>query len=312
MIRSRPYVDDDLPRLQSALASWIQEVGDCGYYHVGNIPHRIYAGYSGRYPAEELVQVWENGTSIVGLTFNFVFDVAFFVFTSPAYRGSDIELAMLQAAYETTHRLLQETRRRSALAEDASQTDISVITDVYNCDHVRMDLLTQLGFEQYRLWDYITERSLSGSLPEPKVPDGFTIRSATMDDCAQLAAARNSAFGGNWTPEAYRDQVMRKPGYEPEREIVVETPNGQLAAFTIIWLDVVNKVGQFEPVGTHRDFQRRGLARAMMFYALAEMKRQGMETAIVEHTADNLPALELYRSLGFEKKYETLGYRRVL
>jgi hypothetical protein len=30
-IRSRPYEDDDLPALQSALAGWIQEAGTCGY-----------------------------------------------------------------------------------------------------------------------------------------------------------------------------------------------------------------------------------------------------------------------------------------
>jgi ribosomal protein S18 acetylase RimI-like enzyme len=48
----------------------------------------------------------------------------------------------------------------------------------------------------------------------------------------------------------------------------------------------------------------------MMLYALREMKSQGMETATVQHDQTNLAALELYRSLGFSKKYETLGYKR--
>ena len=51
-------------------------------------------------------------------------------------------------------------------------------------------------------------------------------------------------------------------------------------------------------------------ARAMMLHALRDMRALGMETATVEHAADNLPALELYRGLGFEKRWETFGYRR--
>jgi ribosomal protein S18 acetylase RimI-like enzyme len=35
-----------------------------------------------------------------------------------------------------------------------------------------------------------------------------------------------------------------------------------------------------------------------------------LQAATVEHAADNLPALKLYRSLGFDKRFETLGYRR--
>jgi len=131
-----------------------------------------------------------------------------------------------------------------------------------------------------------------------------------MADCAQLAAVRNSAFEEDWSAGAFEAEVMRKPGYRPERECVVVAPDGRVAAFTITWLDPLNRVGRFEPVGTHRDFRRRGLARAMMLHALRDMRALGMETATVEHAADNLPALELYRGLGFEKRWETFGYRR--
>jgi ribosomal protein S18 acetylase RimI-like enzyme len=171
-------------------------------------------------------------------------------------------------------------------------------------------LLTRLGFEEYRVWDDIMKRSLSESFPESRLPDDFTIRSATMDDYEQLAAVRNASFGLDWTAELYRDQVMRKPGYWPAREIVAAAPDGRVAAFTVIRLDAVNRIGQFEPVGTHPDFQRQGLARALMLHALRVMQRQGMQTATVGHDATNVAARELYRSLGFWKKYETLGYRR--
>ncbi len=299
-IQPRAYTDADLPRLQTVLAAWIHKAGDCGYYHPGNIAHRIYEGFTGSRSRHELVQLWVEGTEIVGFAYNFVFDAGFFVFTCPRYRGSTAERTMLRAAYETTRRYIKATR----------QADQNVITDVYNCDQLRIDLLTELGFAQYRTWDFITERSLATPIPKPLLPQGFTIRAATFDDFAQLATIRNNTFGGDWTPAVYRTQVMQSPGYQPENELVVVAPDGRFAAFTVIRFDALNKVGLFEPVGTHSAFRRLGLARALLTHGLREMQRRGMERASVEHTAENVPARDLYRSLGFVKKYETLGFQR--
>lgn len=300
-ITVRPYSDNDLLTLQSELAGWTQATGDYGYCHVGDLPQRIYSGLRGVRPLGELVQVWMDGPQVVGFAINFLFSAAFCVYASPLHRGGATELAMLESATTTTLRCMRE----------ATSLEPIVITDVVSCDSTRIKLLQQLGFVQYRLWDHITERSLIEPLDAPQLPAGFTIRSATLKDYEQLALARNSAFNDDWTPDMYRDAVMRKPGYQPERELVVVAPGGQIAAFTIIWLDTLNKVGLFEPVGTHRDFQRMGLARALMLYALKVMRQAGMERALVEHNADNLAAHRLYASLGFQKKYETLGFRRV-
>ena len=66
-IQSRAYADDDLPKLQNALAMWIHEAGDLGYCHVGDIPHRIYNGIRGRLPLHELVKIWELSGTIIGM-----------------------------------------------------------------------------------------------------------------------------------------------------------------------------------------------------------------------------------------------------
>ena len=176
-------------------------------------------------------------------------------------------------------------------------------------DSQRIDGLQELGFVQYRQWDFINERPL-GDVPTPVLPPGFAIRHATAADFAALAEVRNQTFGAGLRPEDFRRQVMDKPGYDPQREILVVDRSGAVAAFTVIWFDRRNKVGLFEPVGTSPAFQRRGLARAMMCYALGQMRQAGMETAQVEHGIDNQPALALYRSLGFTPKYKTLGFRR--
>ena len=69
--------------------------------------------------------------------------------------------------------------------------------------------------------------------------------------------------------------------------VALAAPDGQVAAFTVIWLDDRNRCALFEPVGTHPAFQRRGLARALMLHGLRVMAAAGMTRAVVEHDATN-------------------------
>lgn len=41
-----------------------------------------------------------------------------------------------------------------------------------------------------------------------------------------------------------------------------------MAASAIMWLDEVNRTAEFEPVGTHPGYRRRGLATAMLRHGM--------------------------------------------
>ncbi|MEV0729517.1 GNAT family N-acetyltransferase [Polymorphospora sp. NPDC050346] len=295
-LRMRGYRDADLPRLTDTFAGWIAQAGSCGYDHVGEVPHRIYENLRGR-PIGELVQLWERDGEIVGLAVNGRFGNAFDVFTAPGQRGGGAELTMLRSAADTT----------------AGQTDEgAVLTDVFDCDTTRIELLERLGFARFRTWDHVNERDLREAVEESRLPDGFAVRPARLVDADQLAAVRNHSFGTSWIGDLYRSAVMTKPGYDPAHEIVVEAPDGRIAAFAVCWLDRRNRIGHFEPVGTHRDFQRRGLAGAAMRHAMRWMAGLGMTRVSVNHDAENVAARRLYASLGFHKRHETYGYRRAI
>ena len=288
-----------MAQLQASFSGWIADAGRCGYDHIGELPHRIYENLRGHRPVGDLVELWEDPAGIAGLTISMRFRVAFDVFTAPALRGSEAERRMLRRAYETTARCMR------------GSGEPFVLTDVFDCDTARIRLLAELGFEHFRSWDNIAERDLRDVVGEP-LPGRFLLRSARLEDADQLAAARNDSFGEDWTGEQYRSAVMQKPGYEPSREIVAEAPGGRVAAFAVYWLDDRNKTGHLEPVGTHRDFRRRGLARAVVLHAMRQMQGQGMTLVTVNHLSDNIAALRLYESIGFRKRYETFGFRRSL
>jgi ribosomal protein S18 acetylase RimI-like enzyme len=92
--------------------------------------------------------------------------------------------------------------------------------------------------------------------------------------------------------------------------VVAAAPNGDIAAFSIVWLDAINRVGSFEPVGTHPDYQRKGLGRAVMLEALRRLEARGMQQAIVCTGNDNLPAIRLYESVGFRTVNKLGQYKK--
>ena len=62
---------------------------------------------------------------------------------------------------------------------------------------------------------------------------------------------------------------------------------------------MISKTGLFEPVGTHLDFQRRGLGKVVMTEALYRLQARGMQRAIVSTKADNIAGIKLYEAVGF-------------
>ena len=66
-----------------------------------------------------------------------------------------------------------------------------------------------------------------------------------------------------------------------------------------------------EPVGTHVDFRRRGLAAAVCAFALRRLRDEGAELAVVASRGDAAyPApKQLYESLGFRAHARTINYR---
>jgi GNAT superfamily N-acetyltransferase len=59
--------------------------------------------------------------------------------------------------------------------------------------------------------------------------------------------------------------------------VLIEAPDGTLAATAIVWLDESTRTGEFEPVGTHRDFRRQGLGRALQLYGMHLARAAGAD-----------------------------------
>jgi ribosomal protein S18 acetylase RimI-like enzyme len=93
---------------------------------------------------------------------------------------------------------------------------------------------------------------------------------------------------------------------------VVETSEGRFAAYVLCWYDAENRAAEFEPVGTHPEHRRRGLASAVCRFALRRLRDEGAQTVVVYAGGrdEDAPARDLYESLGFRLHARELELRR--
>jgi GNAT superfamily N-acetyltransferase len=52
--------------------------------------------------------------------------------------------------------------------------------------------------------------------------------------------------------------------YDPALDLAAETADGQVGGYALFWFDPVTQVGMLEPMRVEDEYQRRGLARAML------------------------------------------------
>ena len=139
-------------------------------------------------------------------------------------------------------------------------------------------------------------------LPVPcDPPAGYTVRPVGEADIERRVAVHQAAFApSRLTVEAY-ERATRLWPYLRELDWVVEAADGSFASYALAWFDPHSHVVELEPVGTHPEHRRRGLARTVCLAALEAGRDRGAETAVVYARSDDErpEARRLYRSLGF-------------
>ena len=77
--------------------------------------------------------------------------------------------------------------------------------------------------------------------------------------------------------------IQCAPSNVDELHLNVANNQNQIAVFCSVWLDHENNVAQFEPVGTVPQFQKQGLAAALLAYACNRLREMNCPPAGVEN-----------------------------
>lgn len=138
----------------------------------------------------------------------------------------------------------------------------------------------------------------------PALPAGFRVRTADEVGAEAVVRAHTDAWArSSYTVQNYAD-LRKTAAYRGDLHVLVEAPDGTMASSAIMWLDPVNRSIEFEPVGTHPDYRRLGLARGMMLHGMRLARDAGAVHATVVCAA--APGVREARGL-----YYGLGFREI-
>lgn len=182
-----------------------------------------------------------------------------------------------------------------------------VETCIYAWDEDRIKLLTDLGFENKELeavdFRYETSNYAEGEI----IDDDFHFETFSENyNYENHIETQRKAFGRT------KDQLNRQwfetkclaPGYSSDRDFIVVDSKGEHLAFCVAWLDEENKIAEIDPVGTHPDYRRKGLAKAVITNCFIKLHQNGIKKAQILGFTDLTK--KLYRSLKPVEEHEIL------
>jgi ribosomal protein S18 acetylase RimI-like enzyme len=172
-------------------------------------------------------------------------------------------------------------------------------------DQDRRALAAAHGFVHNVHASYVHFQRQLGTLPAlPPIPGGFVIRPlAGAAEAAAYAQAHRAAFDGKAMTAQWRERTIGTPLYQPDLDLVAVAPDGTVAGFCVGWHEPTRGVAQFEPVGVHPRYQRRGLSRALLTQMLHRFKARGASVAVVETDLDRTAARAAYAAVGFKQTH---------
>ncbi|MBM4405311.1 MAG: GNAT family N-acetyltransferase [Chloroflexi bacterium] len=169
-------------------------------------------------------------------------------------------------------------------------------------------LYKRLGFAQVKRQWQMRLDAARWKAPA-KAKEGITVRRLQPGEEALVTGIQNRAFGGSWgfapnVPEELRYR-LRMRGSRVQDALILEV-KGAPAAYC--WTRV-NKgkggaTGIIWMIGVDPAYRGQGLGRAMLEASIADLKRRGATAVELTVYADNAPAVELYKAVGFKRIYD--------
>lgn len=306
-ITARPFhVDTDFERVRGFLAETYALYGRQFNWGLERWETNRFAGHvfeevAGERQWERDTRLWETlDGRLVGVV-NPEGAGEFYIQIHPDYRH--IEDQMMAWA---------EAHHQAACPLDATTWPLCAYAD--ERDDLRQDLLARRGYTYLGVAEAFRTYWLDEPRPDIPLPPGYLFRNLRLDDpddLARLTATNNVTFGCiRWTAQTIR-VLARARTYRPDLDFVVEAPDGTVAAFCTVWYDPRNRVATFEPVGTHPDHRRRGLASAMMLLAMERLAALGAVKAHV-NTGAAYYANRVYEAIGFTHADRNTGWQKEL
>ena len=181
----------------------------------------------------------------------------------------------------------------------------SVATYAYTHDAQRELLLSGRGYADAGECGRTYTFDLAREYPAATLPAGFRIASlAEHRNVDSHIEAVRSAFGRDTLDRAWFESKISAPAYAMEWDLAVISPEEQHVAFCLARLDWWNHIAEIDPIGTRPEYQRRGLAKALVAECFRMLHACGIRRAYIGAGPEPAVGNRLYESLQPIETYE--------
>jgi mycothiol synthase len=293
-LTSRLYeTEHDLQQMQALLMEARSHTGDWRYAHVGELQWGFFMVACHLSPQEH-IRLWhDHGGRLVAYAI-LGEDPSFDWQVLPEAEWSGIEAEAMAWA----EMRIGELRRC-----DSQRWSSGCVSGARQDEARRIAFLEQHGFRYSGEFSEVNMlRPLDEAIPQSVLPAGCQVRAVEVGEIPSRAAAQREVWHpwtvGNVSDADYA-HFMRLPGYHRDLDVVAVAPDGIIAAYVNGWIDPVNRIGDFGPVGARPAYRRQGLTRAVLLEGLRRMRARGMDRVCVSTNVSNTAARRLYKSVGF-------------
>lgn len=250
-------------------------------------------------------RLWERADGALAAFCLLLDQVYLIAFVHPQAAQRDLHEQILLWAMERVKTLGQPSGESAMLSVAVREDEIE-----------RRAVVNSYGFE---MKDWQTLRmacSLDTPLPEPALPEGYSIRSlAGEQEVDRYLAIHREAFPDSNLTREERLALMRDSAYLPALDLVAVGPDGALVAFCTCSFSVEEnqrlgrRDGWVDLVGTRPELRGKGLGRAMLLAGLRQLQAQGAARALLGTQSTN-SAQRLYTSVGFQTIHKLRWYSK--
>lgn len=188
--------------------------------------------------------------------------------------------------------------------------DGTVSVMAYAWDTRRQVALIQNGYEPQGVVEEVRIYDLNQTFAAPVLPSGYRMSSVADEGDPQARVGLENAIWDAELDEAWYRGKSSSPHYFPNLDLMVISPEGQPAAAALIWPYPETGAGEIDPLGTHPDHRRMGLARALVLESFTQMQRLRLNLVYIASDAENHAVNALYASLNPIETYQGLMWSK--
>lgn len=146
-------------------------------------------------------------------------------------------------------------------------------------------------------------RANLSDLPPIDLPDGYTLRTATVSDAEPIAGLLAGAFPEmSWTPDKVHESLLADPSVKTT--FVIASAGVPVATASVRLLpDAYPGSGYVHWVGTAPGHRGKRLGLLVSLAVLHEFGLLGCRDAVLETDDFRVPAIKVYLTLGFRPEH---------